>query len=78
VLNIIRRYYGPAGRQDCARLPTPSAHAFARDVVDDEGAARIRDCDFIFLAANSMLARNVVNRIAYQYLIPTVQVASMQ
>lgn len=46
------------------------------DVADDEVARRIQDCDFIFLAADTMLARHVVNQIAYQYLIPTLQVGS--
>lgn len=46
------------------------------DVADDETARLITDCDFIFLAADSMLARDVVNQIAYQFLIPTLQVGS--
>lgn len=46
------------------------------DVADDDVARRITDCDFIFLAADTMLARDVVNQIAYQYLIPTLQVGS--
>ncbi len=46
------------------------------DVADDAVARRITDCDFIFLAADTMLARDVVNQIAHQYLIPTLQVGS--
>jgi hypothetical protein len=46
------------------------------DIADDHIARKITDCDFIFLAADSMLARSVVNQIAYQYLIPTLQVGS--
>ena len=46
------------------------------DVADDLVARRMTDCDFIFLAADTMLARNVVNQISYQYLIPTLQVGS--
>jgi hypothetical protein len=46
------------------------------DVADDDVARRITDCDFIFLAADTMLARDVVNQIAHQYLIPTLQVGS--
>jgi molybdopterin/thiamine biosynthesis adenylyltransferase len=46
------------------------------DIADDDVARRITSCDFIFLAADTMLARNVVNQIAYQYLIPTLQVGS--
>jgi tRNA A37 threonylcarbamoyladenosine dehydratase len=46
------------------------------DVADDKTAYLLTDCDFIFLAADTMLARDVVNQIAYQFLIPTVQVGS--
>ncbi len=46
------------------------------DIADDPTARRLRSCDFIFLAADTMLARDVVNQIAYQYLIPTLQVGS--
>lgn len=46
------------------------------DVADDAVARTITDCDFIFLAADTMLARTVVNQLAYQYLIPTLQVGS--
>ena len=46
------------------------------DVADDAVARRITDCDFILLAADTMLARDVVNQISHQYLIPTLQVGS--
>lgn len=46
------------------------------DIADDHVAQRITECDFIFLAADTMLARSVVNQIAYQHLIPTLQVGS--
>ena len=46
------------------------------DVANDTVARRITDADFIFLAADSMLARSVVNQISYQYVIPTLQVGS--
>ena len=36
----------------------------------------LRDCDFIFLAADSMRARLVVNALAHQYLIPAVQMGA--
>lgn len=50
--------------------------AIVGDVADDHTARLITDCDFVFLAADTMLARDVVNQIAYQFLIPTVQVGS--
>ena len=46
------------------------------DIADDDVARRITDCDFIFLAADTMLARQVVNQIAHQHLIPALQVGS--
>lgn len=50
--------------------------AIIGDVADDHTARLITDCDFVFLAADTMLARDVVNQIAYQFLIPTAQVGS--
>jgi hypothetical protein len=50
--------------------------AVVGDVADDVTAQLLVDCDFIFLAADTMLARDVVNQLSYQYLIPTLQVGS--
>jgi hypothetical protein len=55
---------------------TVVVEAIVGDIADDHTAKLITDCDFIFLAADTMLARDVVNQIAYQFLIPTVQVGS--
>jgi hypothetical protein len=56
--------------------PQAQVHAVRGDIADDPVARQLRSCDFIFLAADTMLARDVVNQIAYQYLIPTLQVGS--
>jgi hypothetical protein len=56
--------------------PTITFEGIVGDVADDHVARHITDCDFIFLAADTMLARSVVNQIAYQYLVPTLQVGS--
>ena len=48
----------------------------AGDVSRHSVAQVLRDCDFIFLAADSMRARLVVNALAHQYLIPTVQMGA--
>ena len=48
----------------------------AADVSLQSIARVLRDCDFIFLAADSMRARLVVNAIAHQYLIPTIQMGA--
>lgn len=46
------------------------------DVVDDAVAKRFVDCDFLFLAADSMRARLVFNALVHQYLIPGAQVGA--
>ena len=46
------------------------------DVARESVAETLRDCDFIFLAADSMRARLVVNAVAHQYLVPTVQMGT--
>lgn len=48
----------------------------AGDVARGSVAQVLRDCDFIFLAADSMRARLVVNAIAHQYLVPAVQMGT--
>jgi len=48
----------------------------AGDVAHHSVAQVLRDCDFIFLAADSMRARLVVNALAHQYLIPVVQMGA--
>lgn len=48
----------------------------AGDVARPSIAQVLRDCDFIFLAADSMRARLVTNALAHQYLIPVVQMGA--
>jgi tRNA A37 threonylcarbamoyladenosine dehydratase len=50
--------------------------ALQADVLKPEVAARLLDCDYLFLAADTMRARLLVNAIIHQYLIPGVQVGS--
>ena len=50
--------------------------AVAGDVARHSVAQGLRDCDFIFLAADSMRARLVVNALAHQYLIPAIQMGA--
>lgn len=45
-------------------------------VIEPEAANLLRDCDHIFLAADSALARRLVNSLGHQYLIPFTQVGS--
>lgn len=46
------------------------------DVVEPQVASALLGCDVLFLAADSMQARHVVNAIAHQYLIPCIQVGA--
>jgi molybdopterin/thiamine biosynthesis adenylyltransferase len=46
------------------------------DVAKESVAKHLLSCDYIFLAADSMRARLVVNAIVHQYLIPAVQLGS--
>lgn len=51
-------------------------HTTNHDVASESVAQTLRDCDFIFLAADSMRARLVVNALAHQYLIPLIQMGA--
>jgi hypothetical protein len=55
---------------------TMGIEAIVGSIVDDDVAQRLIDCDYLFLAADSMQARLVFNAIVHQYLIPGVQVGS--
>lgn len=46
------------------------------DVAADAIAQRFIDCDFLFLAADSMRSRLVFNALVHQYLIPGAQVGA--
>lgn len=43
-------------------------------ITEHEAAQELVDADFIFLAADSHLARRLVNAVAHQYLVPTIQI----
>lgn len=63
------------------RLILQANHSASIVTVDDdaskESVARVlTGCDYLFLAADSMRARLVVNAIVHQYLIPGVQMGS--
>lgn len=46
------------------------------DVAKESVAKKLVDCDYLFLAADSMRARLVFNALVHQYLIPGVQLGS--
>jgi molybdopterin/thiamine biosynthesis adenylyltransferase len=54
----------------------PGIHVEAAmdDVVDEAVAAKLLEVDFIFCCTDSMASRAVINQIAYQYLIPVIDI----
>jgi hypothetical protein len=50
--------------------------AIAADVTEKSVAQALTDCDYLFLAADSMRARLVFNAAVHQYLIPGVEVGA--
>ena len=68
-VDIMRRFARRANRD--VRF-----EAIFGNVVDDAIAMKLRDCDFLFLAADTDQARLVFNALVHQYLIPGVQVGS--
>ena len=56
--------------------PKARIEPLARDFLDDDVAAHFTDCDFLFLAADTMGARLLFNAIVHQYGIPGIQVGA--
>ena len=46
------------------------------NVLEPDVASRLLDCDFLFLAADSMQARFLFNAVVHQYLVPGVQIGA--
>ncbi len=56
--------------------PSIRCEVIEDDVAYEDVADKLVDCDFIFLCADTMRARLVVNAIVNQHLIPAVQIGS--
>ncbi len=56
--------------------PKVQIEAMARNFLEEGVAARFTDCDFLFLAADTMGARLLFNAIVHQYGIPGIQVGA--
>jgi hypothetical protein len=56
--------------------PAIAFDAISADVADPAVARKLIDCDYLFLAADSMRARLVFNALVQQYLIPGVEVGA--
>lgn len=61
-----------AGRHIRAVSPAAVVEAVVGDVVDDAVAKKLVSADFIFACTDSQASRAVVNQLAYQYLIPCI------
>ena len=53
-----------------------SVEVLATDFTAPGVASHVKDCDYIFLAADTMRARTLFNAVIHQYLIPGVQVGA--
>ena len=53
-----------------------NVEVFATDFIEPEVASQAKDCDYIFLAADTMRARLLFNTIVHQYLVPGVQIGA--
>ena len=56
--------------------PNARIDAIFGNSLEPEIAAKFTDCDYLFLAADTMRARLLFNAIVHQYLIPGVQVGA--
>lgn len=56
--------------------PQARVEAIFGDFLEAEICAKFTDCDYLFLAADTMRARLLFNAIVHQYLIPGVQVGA--
>lgn len=71
-----RRKVDLASRNIRRANPQASIERLNKSIVDEAVAKRLLDVDFIFLAADEMGARLIVNSIVQQYLIPAIQVGA--
>ena len=65
-----------AARNNRRANPKARIEVLACDFLDDDVATRFTDCDFLFLAADTMGARLLFNAIIHQYGIPGIQVGA--
>lgn len=56
--------------------PGVTIEAVPKSIVSSDAVLRLVDCDFLFLAADTMQARLVFNALVHQYCIPGVQMGA--
>ncbi len=71
-----RRSKVAVAERHAAEASTTRITALKADVAAESVARQLRDCDYMFLAADSMRARLVFNALVHQYLIPGVQLGA--
>lgn len=75
--NRLRRYkVGIAARNIKRANRNAKITAMPRDFLDADVAEKFKDCDYLFLAADTMSARLLFNSIVNQYGVPGVQVGA--
>ena len=77
---LARRLRSPKARMAARNVrranPKAQIEALERDFLEEDVATRFTDCDFLFLAADTMGARLLFNAIVHQYGIPGTQVGA--
>lgn len=73
----LRRFKVVIGRR-VAKTANPKVRyiPIPGDIVDEATALELKDCDFVFLCADSMQSRLVFNALVHQYLVPGVQIGA--
>lgn len=61
-----------AYKQVAAINPVAECVQLQEDIVDDDVIKALLDVDFVFCCTDSMASRAVLNQLAYQYLIPCI------
>lgn len=72
----IRSKVAVAERVARAANPRMRFEAVRGDVTDPSVARRLLDCDFVFLATDTMRSRHFFNQVVHQYLIPGAQIGA--
>ncbi len=73
---VLRQAKVDIAQRHAAEASDTRVVCLSADVALESTAQRLRSCDFLFLAADSMRARLVFNALVHQYLIPGVQLGA--
>lgn len=73
---IARSKTDVANRHVLEAAPNITVETIYEDMAQASVASRLRTCDYIFLAADSMRARLLFNALVHQYLIPGTQMGA--